>query len=261
MESSIATITQAPALRERAVNSFCGYWLFPYDATTGYTGIFSSISLSATINALKFGHTGVQLERNAPLTNLQQGSKTVNKQFDGGAMIDNYCENIARTDLPSIMHVMTSFGGNSVQLLLWGDDPGTKPPAAAVSNTAQNTAYNTSPGPVQSTPTSDSNSLSSTDSSNQFTVGGLLTTLPSPTKMSSSSTSTLSSTLTPSSTSGSSPSQDKLNIGAEVGSIIGAAFGLVVIIIAIYYGHRQLREWKPIRGGSARARPVQDNRI
>jgi hypothetical protein len=71
----------------------------------------------------------------------------VNKQFDGGATTDNYCESIARTDFPSIVHVMASFGVNIVQLAIWTDDPGTKPPAAAVSSTAQTTADNTSLGP------------------------------------------------------------------------------------------------------------------
>jgi hypothetical protein len=38
MEGGTATISQPPALRERAVNSYCGYWVSPYDATANYQG-------------------------------------------------------------------------------------------------------------------------------------------------------------------------------------------------------------------------------
>lgn len=58
-----------------------------------------------------------------------------------------------------------------------------------------------------------------------------------PSQPSQTSTNSVPTSSTPTTSSGT----DGLGVGAEVGSILGAIFGAAAIVIAIYYGQRQLK--------------------
>jgi hypothetical protein len=149
------------------------------------------------------------------------------KQYDHGATTNAYCENISRTDLPPTISCSTQVGPFSIQLSVWTTEDTPTQPTSTISAS--------SPYSVTGSPTTSSSIALSPGS-------GTITT------------SSVSSSIQINQTVGTSPGQtsaaaetDRLGMGAEIGSILGAIFGAAAVFIALWYGHRQLKQWRSLR--------------
>ncbi len=145
------------------------------------------------------------------------GQTVIIKEFDNGATIDAGCKPTARTDLPPTLKCLTELGPFSILLEVWTtEEAQARPTRASYSLTVS--SLDSSIASLTDGPSSISNNIAS--------EGSRSSTASSPVPHNQLSSSTAS---------------DGLGIGAEIGSILGAIFGLFALVIAVYYGRKQLR--------------------
>ena len=148
------------------------------------------------------------------------------KEFDNGATTDAYCAPTTQS-LPRTLHCYTQMGPFSVQLSLWTTQDITS--QATHNASSRDVPMQIGPSVSSLTGTSSALLLGTESASASSRIDGTLSSIAASTSSSPTSAS---------------KGVDGLGIGAEIGSILGAIFGAVAVLIAIYYGHKQLKEWK-----------------